>query len=67
MEAGTDVLIHCSQGASRSPAVAATAVAIFDGIDISESFQRIAQRGEAVDPHDALVVHARDIAAKYDN
>jgi atypical dual specificity phosphatase len=66
MRDGKNVLVHCSKGASRSPAVAATAVAIVDGVEISKAFEQIAQQRSAVDPHDALVVHARDIAAKYD-
>ncbi len=55
------VLIHCSRGASRSPAVAATAVAIYEQIEIAESFERIGNRRPEFDPHIALVGHASSV------
>ncbi|WP_246986898.1 dual specificity protein phosphatase family protein [Halorientalis marina] len=52
------VLVHCSRGASRSPAVAATALAIHRGISIDEAFKQVAAHREETDPHDALVRRA---------
>ena len=52
------VLVHCSAGASRSPAVAATALALSEGIGLDEAFRRVRARRDAVDPHDALVRRA---------
>jgi len=55
------VLVHCSAGASRSPAVAATALALSEGIGLDEAFRRVAARRDAVDPHDALVRRAASV------
>jgi len=58
LEAGTCVLVHCSAGASRSPAVAATALALHDGVTLDEAFEQVANRRPAVDPHAAIVRQA---------
>jgi protein tyrosine phosphatase (PTP) superfamily phosphohydrolase (DUF442 family) len=55
------VLVHCSAGASRSPAVAATALAIHEGIELDDAFRQVSVRGDAVDPHDALVRRAASV------
>jgi atypical dual specificity phosphatase len=39
MRDGKNVLVHCSKGASQSPAVAVTAVAIVDSVEISKACQ----------------------------
>lgn len=55
------VLVHCSRGASRSPSVAAAAIAVHRGIDIEEAFEQVGQRRVAFDPHDALVRRAVEV------
>jgi atypical dual specificity phosphatase len=55
------LLVHCSAGASRSPAVAATALALHEGIGLDDAFRRIRARRDAVDPHDALVRRAASV------
>ncbi|AZH27194.1 protein phosphatase [Haloplanus aerogenes] len=55
------VLVHCSAGASRSPAVAATALALSEGIGLDDAFRRVAAARDAVDPHDALVRRAASV------
>jgi len=52
------VLVHCSAGASRSPAVAATALALAAEIGLEAAFGQVSTRRKAVDPHDALVRQA---------
>ncbi|MFT4922769.1 MAG: atypical dual specificity phosphatase [Haloarculaceae archaeon] len=58
LDAGTRILVHCSAGASRSPAVAATALALDGNRDLEEAFQQVLERREAADPHQALVRQA---------
>ncbi|WP_253739218.1 dual specificity protein phosphatase family protein [Halohasta salina] len=58
LESGETVLVHCSRGASRSPSVAATALAITQDIGIKEAFEQVAEHREACDPHEALVRQA---------
>ncbi|WP_280535545.1 dual specificity protein phosphatase [Halopenitus sp. POP-27] len=57
-DAAERVLVHCSAGASRSPAVVATVMAIRDGIPLETAFERIAEARPAIDPHPALVRRA---------
>ena len=57
-EAGQRVLIHCSAGASRSPAVAAAAMTRLTDRDLDEAFEQVLARRPAADPHDALVRRA---------
>ena len=52
------VLIHCSAGASRSPSVAAAAIAHLTGKDLNEGFNQIINQRSETDPHDALVRQA---------
>jgi len=62
---GDRVLVHCSAGASRSPAVAATAFALYDEIDLETAFEQVANRREAVDPHEAVVRQAARVYDQY--
>lgn len=55
---GESVLVHCSAGASRSPAVAATVLALSDGIGLEAAFTQVMTARSAVDPHEALVKQA---------
>jgi len=68
LKRGKTVLVHCNRGASRSPSVAAAAVALQEGIGIEESFEQIGNRREGFDPHNALVRQAvtvyRDLNAE---
>lgn len=58
LDAGETVLVHCSAGASRSPAVAATALALERGIGLDTAFDQVTDRRSEADPHDALVRQA---------
>jgi protein-tyrosine phosphatase len=55
---GDRVLVCCSAGASRSPAVAATALAVVSDLDLNDAFQQVSSRRPVVDPHEALVQYA---------
>ncbi|OYR66010.1 protein phosphatase [Halorubrum ezzemoulense] len=57
-EAGQRVLVHCSAGASRSPAVAAAAMARLTDRGLDEAFEQVLAQRSEVDPHDALVRRA---------
>lgn len=46
----TEVLVHCSAGASRSPAVAATALALSPNTELEHAFKQISDRRTAVEP-----------------
>lgn len=63
-EAGERVLIHCSAGASRSPAVAAAAMARRTDRDLGEAFEQMSARRPEVDPHDALIWRAATFATQ---
>jgi protein-tyrosine phosphatase len=58
LETGDNILVHCSAGASRSPAVAATALALYNNIGLEAAFEQIGKRRDAVDPHEAIVRQA---------
>jgi len=58
---GEVVLVHCSRGASRSPSVAACAVALHQGVRIEEAFEQVAGNRSEFDPHDSLVRQAVDV------
>lgn len=58
LESGETVLVHCSRGASRSPSVAATALAMTQDIGIQQAFVQVAEHRKACDPHEALVRQA---------
>ena len=55
LDAGDRVLVHCSAGASRSPAVAATALALHNQIGLEAAFEQVKNCRDAVDPHEAVV------------
>ena len=58
LERGETTLVHCSAGASRSVSVAATALAVHEGVDLREAFARVGAAREEADPHPALVRRA---------
>jgi protein-tyrosine phosphatase len=58
LQSGERVFVCCSAGASRSPAVAATALALVSETDLDNAFQQVSDRRQAVDPHEALIRHA---------
>jgi len=55
LRANETVLVHCAAGSSRSPAVAATAIALDEEIDLEDAFQRVVDRRVGADPHLALI------------
>lgn len=63
-DAGQRVLVHCSAGASRSPAVAAAAMTRLTDRDLGEAFEQVSARRSEVDPHDALVRRAAAFATR---
>ncbi|TKX54570.1 MULTISPECIES: protein-tyrosine phosphatase family protein [Halorubrum] len=63
-EAGQRVLVHCSAGASRSPAVAAAAMTRLTDRGLDEAFEQVLARRPEVDPHDALVRRAVTFVAR---
>jgi len=58
---GDTTLVHCSRGASRSPSVAAAAIALHEEIDIAAAFEQIEQQRDAFDAHPALVHQAVNV------
>jgi len=65
LRAGDVVLVHCSAGASRSPAVAATALALYNDVGLETAFERVAGRRNATDPHEAVVRQAARIYTQH--
>lgn len=64
---GECVLVHCSAGASRSPTVAATALALIEEIDLQNAIQQVADNRDAVDPHEALLRQAAHVYTELAN
>ena len=58
---GERVLVHCAAGASRSPTVAATALALVQELDLEDAIKQVADRRDAVDPHEALLRQAAHV------
>jgi protein-tyrosine phosphatase len=58
LAADGSVLVHCSAGASRSPTVAATALALARDMELEDAVQQVADNRAAVDPHEALLRQA---------
>lgn len=56
---GETVLVHCSAGSSRSGAVGAAGLARQDGVDVDTALARIQSEKPDVEPHPALLEHAR--------
>ena len=65
LDEGNRVLVHCSAGASRSPAVAATALALHTQIGLEAAFEQVANRRDAVDPHEAVVRQAARVYTQH--
>jgi protein-tyrosine phosphatase len=65
LKTGDNLLVHCSAGASRGPAVAATALALYDEIGLEAAFEQVAKRRNAVDPHEALVRQAARVYTQH--
>jgi predicted protein tyrosine phosphatase len=65
LERGETTLVHCSRGASRSPSVAATAVALHTEISIEEAFELIGEQRAEFDAHPALVRQAVSVYRAY--
>jgi protein-tyrosine phosphatase len=61
LETEGGVLVHCSAGASRSPAVAGTALALVEGTELETALQQVADNRDAVDPHEALLRQAAHV------
>ena len=61
LAADESVLVHCSAGASRSPAVAGTALALAQDMDLEDALQQVADNRAAVDPHEALLRQAAHV------
>ena len=59
LEQGETVLVHCKRGTSRSGAVVAAVVAQREDVDLSTALGRVQRRKPDVDPHRALLRHAR--------
>jgi len=55
---GETVLVHCSRGSSRSPAVAAAALAIRRDCSVEAAFAEVRASRPDADPHPALVRRA---------
>ena len=58
---GERVLVHCAAGASRSPTVAGTALALVQEMDLEDAIQQVANSRDAVDPHEALLRQAAHV------
>ena len=58
---GERVLVHCAAGASRSPTVAATALALTEEMELQNAIQQVADNRDAVDPHEALLRQAAHV------
>lgn len=58
-ETGETVLVHCSAGSSRSGAIVAAALAEMERTDIDSALDRIQREKSDIEPHPALLEHAR--------
>ena len=61
LEDGERVLVHCAAGASRSPTVAATALALVQELDLEDAIRQVSDSRDAVDPHEALLRQAAHV------
>jgi protein-tyrosine phosphatase len=67
LDAGERVLVHCSVGASRSPAVAGTALALVDELGLEEAFRQLTEKRPAVQPHESLLRRAGYVYTELSN
>jgi protein-tyrosine phosphatase len=58
-KSGETVLVHCSAGSSRSGAITAAALAQTTNTSVESSLGRLKERKPDIDPHPALLEHAR--------
>jgi predicted protein tyrosine phosphatase len=58
LQQGETILVHCSRGASRSPSVAAAAIALHEEITIEAAFEQVDEQRDEFDAHPALVRQA---------
>ena len=65
LKTGDNLLVHYSAGASRSPAVAATALALYDEIGLEAAFEQVSKHRNAVDPHEAVVRQAARVYTQH--
>jgi protein-tyrosine phosphatase len=65
LKTGDNLLVHCSAGASRSPAVAATALALYDEVRLEAAFEQVSKHRSAVDPHEAVVQQAARVYTQH--
>jgi protein-tyrosine phosphatase len=65
LKTGENLLVHCTAGASRSPAVAATALALYDEIRLEAAFEQVSNQRTAVDPHQAVVRQAARVYTQH--
>ena len=65
LEADGGVLVHCSAGASRSPTVAATALALSQDMELEDALKQVAVDRDAVDPHEALLRQAAHVYTEF--
>jgi atypical dual specificity phosphatase len=65
LRAGDKILIHCSAGASRSPAVAATALALYNEVGLETAFEQVTNRRNAADPHEAIIRQAARVYTQH--
>ena len=62
---GETVLVHCSRGSSRSPAVAAAALAVRRGWSVETALAEIRKSRPEADPHPALVRRAESTLERF--
>ncbi|USZ69084.1 dual specificity protein phosphatase family protein [Halorussus salilacus] len=60
LDARETVLVHCSRGSSRSPAVAAAALAVRRDCSVETALAEVQKSRAQADPHPALVRRAED-------
>lgn len=51
---GDNLLVHCSAEASRSPAVAAMALVLYEEVDLETAFELVVNNRNAVDLQEAI-------------
>ena len=59
-ENGETVFVHCSMGTSRSPAVSAAAIAVYEDVSFESALETIRESRE-VNPHTVLLERGEDV------